>query len=404
MTADGAPGEDPAHRPFATTRLPRTFCPDCGQALVFERHGGGEHPYCTGCGYVRYRNPAVGVAVVVRDGQGHVLMGRRARGPYAGLWCIPCGYVEWDEDVRAAARRELREETGLIAATGGVIAVHSNFHNAAQHTVGIWFAGMVAGGELAPADGELTELAYFDPATPPPLAFPTDALVLAQLTEEAAHEAETIALSRTDGRIPAGVPFSRSIVPASSQTKRRIRLVLACIDSVHGIGILPSTKVSIDNRMTDLARFAVKFGESTIRLRMRRNPTPELAFLHEVGHVLDAIALGASGAYASPMHKELDTWRQAVSTTGAFQTLTEAHEEGLSGLEPGLAAYSLAAPELFARSYSQYVAERSHNKLLTAQLEVVSDAIGLPLHWSGDDFDVVRDAFDELFSSRGWLR
>ena len=44
----------------------------------------------------------------------------------------------------------------------------------------------VVGGELHPADGEFTEVGYFDPATPPPLAFPTDALVLANLASEAA--------------------------------------------------------------------------------------------------------------------------------------------------------------------------------------------------------------------------
>jgi 8-oxo-dGTP diphosphatase len=155
------------------------FCPDCGRPLTADA-GAGRRPRCA-CGFVRYRNPIVGVAVVVRDGSGGVLLGQRAKGDYAGLWCIPCGYVEWDEDVRDAARREFHEETGLLVEPGEVVAVHSNFHNPGQHTVGIWFAGTAAGGRLHPQDGELSALAYFDPAAPPPLAFPTDALVLAQL-------------------------------------------------------------------------------------------------------------------------------------------------------------------------------------------------------------------------------
>ncbi len=183
------PGDDPADEAFQFATDPRTlhaYCPRCGLPLAFGRRGGREHPWCTSCGYILYRNPAVGVAVVVRDTDGGVLMGRRATGRYAGLWCIPCGYVEWDEDVRAAGRREFREETGLEVTIGEVIAVHSNFHDREKQTVGIWFSGEVVGGALEPDPAELTDVAYVDPATPPPLAFPTDALVLAQLAAEIA--------------------------------------------------------------------------------------------------------------------------------------------------------------------------------------------------------------------------
>jgi len=123
----------------------------------------------------------VGVAVIIRDEAGRVLMGRRAQGRFAGLWCIPCGRLEWDEDVREEAVREFLEETGLEVELDGVAAVHSNFHDPERQTVGIWFDGHVTGGHLHPADGELSELGYFDPAAPPPLAFPTDALVLREL-------------------------------------------------------------------------------------------------------------------------------------------------------------------------------------------------------------------------------
>jgi len=162
---------------------PYRFCPECGAALV--RAGGEEsRPQCGACGYVRYRNPAVGVAVVLQDDLQRVLMGRRATGEYAGLWCIPCGYAEWHEEVRDAAMREFREETGLDVELGEVVAVHSNFHNPRLHTVGIWFRGRAVGGKLQPVDGEFSELGWFDPASPPALAFPTDVLVCEQLARE----------------------------------------------------------------------------------------------------------------------------------------------------------------------------------------------------------------------------
>ena len=161
------------------------YCPDCGGSLFFDYRGGERRPMCPACGFIRYRNPAVGVAVVVRDGDGRVLFGRRAKGDYTGQWCIPCGYVEWDEDVREAAIREFAEETGLTVTLGRVITVHSNFHNRDKQTVGIWFEATARSGVLHPVDGELTEIAWFAPGTPPhPLAFPTDSLVLSQLVAE----------------------------------------------------------------------------------------------------------------------------------------------------------------------------------------------------------------------------
>ena len=108
-------------------------------------------------------------------------MGRRSAGGNVGEWCIPCGYVEWGEDIRDAARREFAEETGIYVEIGEVCAVHSNFHNESSLTVGIWFYAAHTGGQLEASD-DLDAVDWFSPGNPPePLAFPTDRLVLAQL-------------------------------------------------------------------------------------------------------------------------------------------------------------------------------------------------------------------------------
>jgi 8-oxo-dGTP diphosphatase len=156
------------------------FCPCCGGGLAKRLGNGHERLVCRDCGRILYVNPAVGVAVVVRRGS-EILWGRRSRGEYAGAWCLPCGYVEWGEEVRAAAGREFLEETGLVVEVGKVLSVHSNFHDPARLTVGLWFAGRITGGRLAPGD-DLDAGAFFPLEAPPsPLAFPTDELVLAEL-------------------------------------------------------------------------------------------------------------------------------------------------------------------------------------------------------------------------------
>ncbi len=162
------------------------FCPLCGTLLSPTERGGRLRPTCRTCGFVHYQNPTAGVAVIVRKGD-QVLLGRRApTSSYAGQWCIPCGHVEADEDVRDAAVREFAEETGLSVRLGEVAAVHSNFHNPEQPTVGIWFYGVIESGEAEAAD-DLDRVQFFPlNDLPDSLAFPTDQIVLAQLQTNAA--------------------------------------------------------------------------------------------------------------------------------------------------------------------------------------------------------------------------
>lgn len=67
---------------------------------------------CPRCGFLIYDYPRPCVGMVVMKGES-VLMLRRAHAPRVGWLDIPGGFIEANESIEGAARRELLEETGL---------------------------------------------------------------------------------------------------------------------------------------------------------------------------------------------------------------------------------------------------------------------------------------------------
>jgi ADP-ribose pyrophosphatase YjhB (NUDIX family) len=98
------------------------YCPRCGAALHQRERFGRVRPVCAVCDYTVFFDPKVAVvAFVVEDSA--VLMVKRAHDPAKGLWALPAGFVDPDEDPAAAAARETLEETGVEVAVERLVTL-----------------------------------------------------------------------------------------------------------------------------------------------------------------------------------------------------------------------------------------------------------------------------------------
>jgi 8-oxo-dGTP diphosphatase len=69
----------------------------------------------------------VGLAAVVVNGDGEILVLRHAYRQYAGDWGLPTGWMRRGESFQQAIAREVLEETGLQVEVGELLAVESGY-------------------------------------------------------------------------------------------------------------------------------------------------------------------------------------------------------------------------------------------------------------------------------------
>jgi 8-oxo-dGTP diphosphatase len=132
------------------------FCPRCGRKLVRQDIDGRARMVCTDetCGFIFYQNPVPAAgAIVVEDDQ--VLLVKRAHPPKAGWWCIPAGFMEWDEHPSETAVRELEEETGLKVKLTSFFEVYSGNDDPRNNAVLMLYLADIVGGKMEASDDAL---------------------------------------------------------------------------------------------------------------------------------------------------------------------------------------------------------------------------------------------------------
>lgn len=141
------------------------FCSRCGTELRFGEVPGEERPRlaCPSCGFIAYVNPRLVVTALPVTAAGELVLLRRGIEPGRGRWAQPGGFLEIDETVTEAARRETLEETGLAIEPGELIGLYTRLEAA---VVVVALEARVSGGEptLTP---EALEIRTFDPSSIP---------------------------------------------------------------------------------------------------------------------------------------------------------------------------------------------------------------------------------------------
>jgi ADP-ribose pyrophosphatase YjhB (NUDIX family) len=135
------------------------YCPRCRSGLEGDEH----RRSCPECGFVAYASSKPTAGALCEDGEGRVLLARRAHEPFLGRWDIPGGFLEEGEDPLDGMRRELREETGLEVEPLDYLGAWMDRYggdSTGEATLNMYWTARVLGGEAQAAD-DVSELAWF---------------------------------------------------------------------------------------------------------------------------------------------------------------------------------------------------------------------------------------------------
>lgn len=135
------------------------YCPRCASPL--EIADGAAN--CAACGSVYYANAAPTASALILDGEGSVLIARRAIEPYKGMWDMVGGFLHEQELPEQALLREVEEETGLTVLLGPYVGTYVDRYGDggdAITTLNLVFEAIAANREPRPAD-DVAELRWF---------------------------------------------------------------------------------------------------------------------------------------------------------------------------------------------------------------------------------------------------
>ncbi len=152
----------------------KNYCTTCGKTLKTDTFDGKERQVCSNCREVFYENPLPVATVILPGLNREILLVKRAREPFKGMWCFPIGFAEVGESIEDAALRELKEETGVDGKIVQLIDVSTHKNPFYGDLLIVSFEAEKIGGEEEPGD-DASDCRYFPVMSLPKLAFDSQA-------------------------------------------------------------------------------------------------------------------------------------------------------------------------------------------------------------------------------------
>lgn len=234
---------------------------------------------------------------------------------------------------------------------------------------------------------------------------------------------------------PVGTPVGDALKPSAKLTPivaANVKGAVESIAAVHGDGALKPIPVQpYKGEIGILGEFWRNNGVAMKIKISAAGSHQRLTTAHEIGHFLEwsAIpktipsAVGGKPFQAQTVERRWETdpltkpWLDAMRSTKAYQrnsaiagqkAVVLKRPDGSTTryiVDKKYANYLNSPEECFARAYAQYIALRSDDPAMRAELDAgrKSDPLWAQ-QWADDDFEPIAREFDSLFAKLGWRK
>lgn len=199
------------------------------------------------------------------------------------------------------------------------------------------------------------------------------------------------------------------IIPKSGRAYNASKITLAEIDKIHSIENLPviPIKDSVSVKFQGQYSFYANRNRPIDIKLSKVSVNPEMTLAHEIGHFIDnQVIPKTSGSYSSVGSTIMEEWRLAITNSSATMNLKSM--VGNRAFDQKKIRYYLSTEEQWARSYAQWVGQKSGNATMMNQTKAITEHEKNEMYrssqWVDDDFVPIGAAIDGIFKKLGWLK